>query len=145
MKGLIQRVSCASVSVAGEIVGQIDHGVLLFVGVEVDDTEQRCRRLAERVLNYRIFPDQNDKMNLNVQEAKGALLVVSQFTLSADTSNGNRASFTSSARPEKARVLYNQFVSHLQSFDIQVETGCFGADMQVSLTNSGPVTFLLQA
>lgn len=145
MRGLIQRVTSASVDVAGETVGKIDRGLLLLLGVEADDTDSRCRRLAERVVNYRIFPDSDDKMNLNVQQAGGAVLVVSQFTLVADTRKGNRPGFSSSAPPEMGARFYKQFIHDLRKYTIPVETGCFGANMQVSLVNDGPVTFLLES
>ena len=144
MIALIQRVTYAQVDVAGKTVGQIDGGLLVLLGVEKGDDEQKCRRLAQRVLAYRIFADQDDKMNLNVQQAGGALLVVSQFTLAAETKKGNRPGFSYGAEPTEAKRLYQLFNEHCRATGIKVETGIFAADMQVSSTNDGPVTFWLQ-
>ncbi|XKM13427.1 D-aminoacyl-tRNA deacylase [Orbaceae bacterium ac157xtp] len=143
MIALIQRVKQANVTVNGTIVGQIDKGILVLLGVEKDDDQQKADRLCERVLGYRIFQDENDKMNLNVQQVNGSLLVVSQFTLAADTQKGMRPSFTKGAEPEKAKQLYDYFVTQCQA-KIPTQTGIFAADMQVSLLNDGPVTFWLQ-
>lgn len=143
MIALIQRVKQASVSVDNQIIGQIDQGLLVLLGVEQDDNEQKAIRLSEKVLGYRIFSDINDKMNLNVQQINGKLLVVSQFTLAADTQKGMRPSFTKGARPDKANELYQFFVRQCQQ-QIETQTGKFAADMQVSLINDGPVTFWLQ-
>lgn len=126
-------------------MGAIKKGILLFLGVEADDTAQRCERLVERVLNYRIFSDTEGRMNLNVKEVRGQLLVVSQFTLVANTNKGNRASFSSSASPDKAYEFYEQFLENMRASTLYVQSGRFGADMQVSLVNDGPVTFLLEA
>ncbi|WP_337842278.1 D-aminoacyl-tRNA deacylase [Rheinheimera sp.] len=145
MKALLQRVRQAKVEVAEQIVGQIGCGLLVLLGVEQQDTEQQLKKLADKVLKYRMFSDENGKMNLNVQQAGGALLVVSQFTLAADTNSGLRPSFTPAALPDHAQQLYLQFVSYCRSQGIEVQTGQFAADMQVSLTNDGPVTFLLQS
>lgn len=145
MKALIQRVRCAGVSVGGNEVAAIERGLLVFVGVEQDDDIRRARRLAERVLSYRVFPDANDRMNLNVVEANGGVLAVSQFTLVADTARGTRPGFSTAATPEQARQLYEQFVTFLREVEgMEVPTGVFAADMQVSLVNDGPVTFLLE-
>lgn len=143
MIALIQRVKQASVCVDNQIIGQIDQGLLVLLGVEQDDNEQKAIRLSEKVLGYRIFSDINDKMNLNVQQINGKLLVVSQFTLAADTQKGMRPSFTKGARPDKANELYQFFVRQCQQ-QIETQTGQFAADMQVSLINDGPVTFWLQ-
>ncbi len=143
MRGLIQRVTQAAVSVDGAVVGQIDTGVLLLLGIERGDTLAETTRLLDKVLNYRIFPDVSGRMNLNVREAAGGLLVVSQFTLVADTNKGLRPSFTPAATPEQAQLLYHAFVAALKGCHAPVATGVFGAHMQVSLTNDGPVTFLL--
>ncbi|WP_337880502.1 D-aminoacyl-tRNA deacylase [Rheinheimera sp.] len=145
MKALLQRVRQAKVEVAEQTVGQIGCGLLVLLGVEQQDTEQQLKKLADKVLKYRMFSDENGKMNLNVQQAGGALLVVSQFTLAADTNSGLRPSFTPAALPEHAKQLYLQFVGYCRSQGIDVQTGQFAADMQVSLTNDGPVTFLLQS
>ena len=143
MIGLIQRVRHAKVEVTQETVGQIDHGILLLLGVERDDNEEKAKRLAQRVLNYRIFSDDDGKMNLNVQQVGGQLLVVSQFTLVADTQKGNRPGFSRGASPEHGEKMYHYFVEQCREMGIKTETGQFGADMQVSLTNDGPVTFNL--
>ncbi|WP_288741481.1 D-aminoacyl-tRNA deacylase [uncultured Rheinheimera sp.] len=144
MKALIQRVSSASVTVDQHLVGAINTGLLVLLGVEKDDSEQQLKKLAEKVLKYRVFSDENGKMNLNVQQACGALLVVSQFTLAADTNSGLRPSFSTAAHPELALQLYQDFVAYCRSLGVEVATGQFGADMQVALVNNGPVTFLLE-
>lgn len=145
MLGLIQRVSHASVAVSGDIVGEIDRGILLFLGVQREDTEGSARKLLHKVMHYRIFPDDEGKMNLNVQQVGGGLLVVSQFTLAADTQKGLRPSFTSSAPPEMAEGLYDYFVEQAKQVCPPLATGIFGANMQVSLCNDGPVTFMLES
>jgi len=145
MKCLLQRVTQASVTVAGEAVGEIDRGLLVLVGVEPEDTEQTVTRMTERLLRYRVFSDAEGKMNLNVAQVQGSILVVSQFTLAADTTNGNRPGFSTAAPPEQASNLCDQFADALRKGDVRVETGRFGADMQVALVNDGPVTFLLEA
>lgn len=144
MKVLIQRVRQASVTVDEEVVGGIDRGLLVFLGVEQGDGEAQASRLADRVLAYRVFPDASGKMNRSVCDVGGGLLVVSQFTLAADTDSGNRPSFTPAAAPDVARSLYEHFVAAARKRCARVETGCFAADMQVSLVNDGPVTFLLR-
>ena len=150
MKGLIQRVSSASVTVDDEVVGQIGRGVLLFLAVEQHDDEAAARRLLERVVGYRIFPDEQGRMNQGLTEVGGELLIVSQFTLAADTRKGRRPSFSSSASPEQAERLYGRFVERARALIgsegglNHVATGVFAADMQVSLNNDGPVTFLLE-
>ncbi|MDG6097641.1 D-tyrosyl-tRNA(Tyr) deacylase [Alteromonas sp. ZYF713] len=144
MIGLIQRVSEASVTVAGETVGEIGPGLLILLGVEKDDTQAEVEKLATKLTNYRIFSDQDGKMNLNIRQTGGAVLVVSQFTLVADTRKGNRPGFSRGATPELGNALYEAFIKQLQSMDIQVASGQFGADMQVQLVNDGPVTFHLQ-
>ena len=144
MIALIQRVKNAKVEVEEEIVGEIQGGLLVLLGIEKGDDEQKCKRLAERVLDYRIFADENDKMNLNIQQAQGRLLVVSQFTLAADTKKGNRPGFSNGAEPTEANRLYELFNNNCRDMGIAVENGIFAADMQVSLTNDGPVTFWLQ-
>ncbi|SFN58287.1 D-tyrosyl-tRNA(Tyr) deacylase [Izhakiella capsodis] len=144
MIALIQRTRGASVAVSGEIIGRIECGLLILLGVEKGDSEQKAERLCERVLGYRIFSDENDKMNLNVQQAGGSVLVVSQFTLAADTQKGMRPGFSGSAEPGHAERLYNYFVACCRQRNIGTETGRFGTDMQVALVNDGPVTFWLQ-
>ena len=144
MIALIQRVSSAKVEVDGEIVGQIGKGLLVLLGVEKDDDRHKADKLAEKVLNYRVFSDADDKMNLNVQQVAGEVLVVSQFTLVADTQKGLRPSFSKGATPSLANELYEYFAQKCGE-KVNVECGRFAADMQVSLTNNGPVTFWLQA
>ncbi|MEQ4530180.1 MAG: D-aminoacyl-tRNA deacylase [Mixta sp.] len=144
MIALIQRVQSASVTVADETVGKIGPGLLVLLGVEKEDTEQKAQRLCERVLGYRIFSDENGKMNLNVQQAGGSVLVVSQFTLAADTQKGMRPSFSRGAEPQEAERLYHYFSDCCRQQNINVENGRFAADMQVALVNDGPVTFWLQ-
>lgn len=144
MIALIQRVQHASVVVDGTTIGEIDAGILALIGVEKDDTEAMAQRLLERLLNYRIFTDNEDKMNLSVRDIQGGLLLVPQFTLVADTQKGNRPSFSSAATPEQGRQLFEYFVSQAKDNHGKVETGQFGADMKVSLLNDGPVTFWLQ-
>ncbi len=144
MIALIQRVRRADVTVGSEVVGAIGSGMLLLLGVEAGDTAAELRKLADKVLKYRLFSDEAGKMNLNVQQAGGQLLVVSQFTLAADTNSGLRPSFTPAARPEVAEPMYLQFVDYCRAQGLTVATGQFGADMQVGLINDGPVTFWLQ-
>ncbi len=142
MIALIQRVTHAKVDVNGETVGQINKGLLVLLGVEKEDDQHKADRLAEKVLNYRVFSDADGKMNLNVQQVGGEILVVSQFTLSADTQKGLRPSFSKGASPELAERLYEYFIQKCGQ-KITVFSGRFAADMQVSLTNDGPVTFWL--
>lgn len=143
MIALIQRVSEAAVRVDGEVVGQIDKGLLVLLGVERDDDEAKAKRLVERVTTYRVFGDEEDKMNLNVQQVNGQVLVVSQFTLPADTKKGTRAGFSRGAHPSEAERLYNYFSDRCADV-LSTERGQFAADMKVSLVNDGPVTFWLQ-
>lgn len=144
MIALIQRVTNASVQVENKIVGQIQHGLLVLLAVEKGDDDKKCQRLADKVLAYRVFSDQNDKMNLNVQQVGGDLLVVSQFTLAAETKKGNRPGFSNSAEPLEAQRLYERFNMNCKNKGMHVESGIFAADMQVSSTNDGPTTFWLQ-
>ena len=144
MIALIQRVSSAKVEVDGEIVGQIGKGLLVLLGVEKDDDRHKVDKLAEKVLNYRVFSDADDKMNLNVQQVAGEVLVVSQFTLVADTQKGLRPSFSKGAIPSLANELYEYFAQKCGE-KVKVECGRFAADMQVSLVNEGPVTFWLNS
>lgn len=145
MIGLIQRVSEARVTVEGEVVGEIGAGLLVLVGVERDDTEARAERLLQRMLGYRVFADEQGRMNLSLQQVEGGLLLVPQFTLAADTRKGARPSFSSAAPPELGRRLFEHLVDHAKLAHLQVATGVFGADMKVALVNDGPVTFWLQA
>jgi len=144
MIGLIQRVSRAKVTVADEIVGSIDHGLLILLGIEHKDDEASAEKLVQRIAHYRIFSDKEGKMNNSVIDQQGKALVVSQFTLAADTRKGRRPSFSSAATPEQAEHLYQFFCEKLAKQRIQVETGRFAADMQVELVNDGPVTFELK-
>lgn len=144
MIALIQRVRRASVTVAEKEVGRIDAGMLVLLGVEANDAPAQLKKLAEKVLKYRLFSDEQGKMNLNLTQVNGQMLVVSQFTLAADTQSGLRPSFTPAALPQHAEPLYLQFVEYCQNQGVTVATGQFGADMQVSLVNDGPVTFWLQ-
>ncbi|AGH47230.1 D-aminoacyl-tRNA deacylase [Paraglaciecola psychrophila] len=144
MIALIQRVKQARVQVAGHTVGEIGQGILVLLGVEKNDDEIKARKLSQKVMNYRIFSDQRGKMNLNVKQVEGELLIVSQFTLVADTQSGNRPSFSSAAPAELGEALYQYFTECCQTNGIPCQTGVFGADMQVSLLNDGPVTFQLQ-
>jgi len=143
MKALIQRVTSASVKVEGQIVGEISKGLLLFLGVEKDDDEKKADKLLEKVLGYRVFPDQSGRMNLSLRDVQGELLVISQFTLVADTQKGLRPSFSSAASPEQGKAMYDYFVSESASSGLKIQAGCFGADMSVGLVNDGPVTFNL--
>ncbi|OKY28029.1 MULTISPECIES: D-aminoacyl-tRNA deacylase [Thalassotalea] len=143
MIALIQRVSQASVDVDHNTVGKIEKGLLVLLAIEPEDNEMKAARLAERVAGYRVFEDENGKMNLNVGQAEGDILVVSQFTLAADTSRGMRPSFTGAAAPEFSNTLYQYFCQRLRDKGFRVPTGIFGADMKVSLLNDGPVTFQL--
>lgn len=144
MIALLQRVANASVSVENEIVGTIDCGMLAFIGVERRDSQAQADRLLERMLNYRMFSDTEGKMNLSIRDVAGGLLLVSQFTLAADTNSGNRPSFTPAAPPEAGEKLFDYLVGRARQAHPIVETGQFGADMQVSLVNDGPVTFWLR-
>lgn len=143
MQGLIQRVKHAKVEINNHVVGEISQGILLLLGVEKHDDTQTADKLLHKVSNYRIFTDENDKMNLSLKNIKGELLVVSQFTLAADTKKGMRPSFSSAATPSQANELYEYFVAQAKELGLTIATGEFGADMQVSLCNDGPVTFNL--
>lgn len=145
MLGLIQRVSSASVSVDGKVIGAIQQGILALIGIEKNDTEKQADRLLERILTYRIFEDENEKMNLSVQDVKGGLLLVSQFTLVADTKTGTRPGFSTAMAPNESKKLFEYLVGVAEMKHQPVGAGQFGADMQVSLCNDGPVTFLLGA
>ncbi len=144
MIGLLQRVSSASVSVNGDSIAAIDAGLLVLVGVERGDSEAGAQRLAERLLNYRVFSDPAGRMNLSLRDIGGDLLLVPQFTLVADTGSGNRPGFSAAAPPERGRELFDQLVAAAQAQHTMVQTGRFGADMQVSLCNEGPVTISLR-
>lgn len=143
MRTVIQRVTSASVEVDGKITGQIDKGFLVLVGITDSDTEADCVRIAKKISGLRIFSDENDKINLSLKDVDGKILCVSQFTLYADCSHGNRPSFTNAARPEKAEPLYEFFCAELEKY-VPVERGIFGADMKVSLLNDGPFTVMVE-
>lgn len=144
MIGLLQRVSEARVVVAGRTMGQIDCGLLVLVGVEREDGEAQAERLLQRLLGYRVFPDEQGRMNRSLADIGGGLLLVPQFTLAADTRKGTRPGFSSAAEPEKGERLFHYLCEAARTAHSPVATGEFGADMQVSLTNDGPVTFWLQ-
>ncbi|RUR30236.1 D-tyrosyl-tRNA(Tyr) deacylase [Vreelandella andesensis] len=145
MKALIQRVKNASVTVQGNTVGAIEHGLLALVGVEKGDSEADAEKLLHKLLHYRVFSDHEGKMNNNLQQAGGGLLLVSQFTLAADTRKGLRPSFSSAAPPDEGERLFDYLVVNANARWSNVATGQFGADMQVALVNDGPVTFLLES
>ncbi len=141
---LLQRVTQAKVEVAGDTIGKIGQGIMVLVGFQKTDTADKLEKMCHKLLHYRLFADEADKMNLNVQQVQGGLLLVPQFTLAADTRKGLRPSFSSAAAPETASQLFEQFVEQVALAYQPPQTGKFGADMQVSLTNDGPVTFWLE-
>ena len=145
MKALLQRVSAARVEVDGEVVGAIDQGLLVLVGVEPQDTEASADKLLHKLVNYRVFADAEGKMNLSLGAVGGGLLLVSQFTLAADTKSGLRPSFSTAASPARGEELFDYLVAQARLKHPQVATGRFGANMQVHLVNDGPVTFLLES
>ncbi|WAE52983.1 D-aminoacyl-tRNA deacylase [Stutzerimonas frequens] len=145
MKGLIQRVRQARVEVAGEVVGAIDQGLLVLVGVEREDDQARADKLLHKLLNYRVFSDELGKMNRSLKDIGGGLLLVSQFTLAADTRSGLRPSFSSAAPPAQGEALYGYLLAQARDQHPLVACGRFGAEMQVHLVNDGPVTFLLES
>lgn len=144
MIGLLQRVTAASVAVDGSVVGEIGRGLMVLIGVERGDSETQADRLLERLLGYRVFPDNDDKMNLSLKDIGGGLLLVPQFTLPADTHKGMRPSFTPAAPPAEGEQLFDYLLQRAEQSHASVASGRFGADMQVSLVNDGPVTFWLQ-
>lgn len=144
MKIVLQRVSSAVVKVDGKICGSIGTGYLVLLGIGNDDTEDDCRRLADKIINLRIFSDENDKINLSLGDVGGDLLIVSQFTLYADCRKGNRPNFIQAGKPDKAERLYNYFADYCRSKGKHVEMGIFGADMKVELVNDGPFTVILE-
>ena len=145
MKALLQRVSSASVTVEGRVIGQIGQGFLILLGVAGDDSEKDADYLAEKVVNLRIFSDDNSKFNLSALQIRAGLLVISQFTLMADTRKGRRPSFTAAAPPEQAETLYRYFIRRISETGLNVETGIFGAHMLVSIVNDGPVAIMLDS
>ncbi|MCK9395320.1 MAG: D-aminoacyl-tRNA deacylase [Methylobacter sp.] len=144
MISIIQRVTTAKVTVNNRDIGKIDTGIMALVAVEKADSEKDAQRLLERILNYRIFADSDDRMNLSLRDINGGLLLIPQFTLAADTRKGNRPSFISAAPPEKGKELFDYLQQLARQIYPKVEFGQFGADMQVSLVNNGPVTFTLR-
>ena len=145
MKAVIQRVKEARVRVDGKIIGEIGTGVLVLLGVEIGDTAAQADWMAEKIVNLRIFPDQAGKMNLALQEVKGEMLAVSQFTLAGNCAKGRRPSFDTAADPEEANRLYTYFMGKVWELGVPVQSGIFQADMEVSLVNDGPVTFILES
>ena len=145
MLGLVQRVSSASVSIEGSITGEIGQGILLLLGVQKNDSKADAEKLLQKILNYRIFSDDEGKMNLSLSDVGGGLLIVSQFTLAADTKKGLRPSFSAAAKPDHAEFLYGHFVAQAARIHPVTQSGIFGANMQVSLCNDGPVTFMLSS
>lgn len=144
MIGLLQRVKGASVSVDGNMVAEIDTGLMVLVGIEQNDSEEQAQCLFDKLIRYRVFPDSSNKMNLSLTDVGGGLLLVPQFTLVADTRKGLRPSFSNGASPEQGKQLFEYLVDHARQNYNNTESGVFGADMQVSLVNDGPVTFWLQ-
>ena len=146
MKIVVQRVKEASVEIGNEISGTINTGLLIFLGIENEDGQEDINWLVKKIINLRVFPDDEDKMNLSLKDIEGELLVVSQFTLHASVKKGNRPSFTKSGKPELAKKLYEDFIETLQEGSVtRIQTGRFGAAMQISLINDGPLTFILDS
>lgn len=144
MLALLQRVNFAKVVVDGKVTGQIGKGILAFIGLEKGDNETKCKRMFDKIVKYRMFYDENEKLNLNVEQVSGSILLVSQFTLAANTASGNRPSFDPAMAPSEAKVLYEKFTSYAHSKFPRVEEGIFAADMKVTLENDGPVTFMIK-
>lgn len=144
MKLVVQRVKKAEVKVDGNIIGKIDKGFLVLIGIKVGDTKEQADYLVKKLCNLRVFSDENDKMNLSIKDVKGKLLIVSQFTLYGDCSQGNRPSFIEAARLEEANPLYEYFCNQCELNNIEVQKGIFGADMKVELINDGPVTIIIE-
>lgn len=144
MKLVVQRVKKAEVKVDGNIIGKIDKGFLVLIGIKVGDTKEQADYLVKKLCNLRVFSDENDKMNLSIKDVKGKLLIVSQFTLYGDCSQRNRPSFIEAARPEEANPLYEYFCNQCELNNIEVQKGIFGADMKVELINDGPVTIIIE-
>jgi len=144
MKALIQRVASSQVEVDGKTVGKIDKGLLVFLGLEKKDNELIADKMMSKIISYRVFPDENQKMNLSLKDIKGDVLIISQFTLAADTKNGTRAGFSTALPPIEAESLYDYFIDKINESNLKIQSGIFGADMKVSLLNDGPVTFMLE-
>ncbi|WP_372861069.1 D-aminoacyl-tRNA deacylase [Spongiibacter sp.] len=144
MKALLQRVRSARVDVDGSCIGEIDQGLLVFLGIEKADDESVLEKLLERLLNYRVFADEQGRMNCSLRDVDGGLLLVSQFTLAAETGKGRRPGFSTAAEPQRAKQLYDHALVWLEARHSKLASGEFGADMQISLVNDGPVTFLLE-
>ena len=143
MKIVLQRVKEASVKINGEIYSEINKGFLILIGIEKGDNKEIIERYADKVIKLRIFPDENDKMNLSIKDVNGSILIVSQFTLAGDCKKGTRPSFDKSAPPDEAQKLYEHFISLIKDYNVPVKTGIFGAMMEIGLINDGPVTFIL--
>lgn len=144
MRALIQRVTQASVSIAANQTGKIERGMVVFVGIKKEDNKAKSVSLADKILNLRIFPDDNDKMNLSILDIKGEILVVSQFTLYGNCQQGRRPDFAQAASPPEALELYNEFIKYLKNSGLKISSGVFGAKMLVDIYNDGPVTFMLE-
>jgi len=144
MKTVIQRVTNANVVVEEKVVGEIKQGLVVLIGISNSDTEETVKQMVRKIVNLRIFHDENNKMNLSIKDVNGKILAVSQFTLYADCTRGNRPSFTAAGKPDYANTLYESFINNVKEQGIEVEHGIFGADMKVSLTNDGPVTIMLE-
>jgi D-tyrosyl-tRNA(Tyr) deacylase len=145
MRAVVQRVTKASVSVDNEVVGKISNGIVVLLGVGKDDTEEDAKYLAEKIVNLRIFDDEDGKMNLSLLDVKGQALIISQFTLYGDCRRGRRPSYSDSAPPDLAKALYEKFIELVKNYDVHVETGIFAAHMLVEIHNDGPVTLLLDS
>lgn len=143
MRTIIQRVNGSFVEVNNKIIGKINKGLLVLVGVEADDKQSDIAWLAKKIINLRIFPDENNKMNLSVNDINGEILIISQFTLFASTKKGNRPSYQRAAPPKISFDLYQQFIEEMKKYGLKIETGEFGADMNINLTNTGPVTIYI--
>ena len=144
MRLVVQRVKNSNVVVEGQTIGEIGQGYMVLIGVGPEDTKEIADFLVQKLINLRVFEDENEKMNLSIKDIDGELLLISQFTLYADTSHGNRPSFINAAKPDKANELYEYFVTQIKNSQTPCQTGIFGADMQVSLVNDGPVTFMVE-
>lgn len=144
MIALLQRVTQASVSIEGTVTASIDAGLCVLIGVQPNDNEQSAQKLVDKLMGYRVFPDEQGRMNLDVRQANGKVLLVPQFTLAADTSQGRRPGFSTAAKPDMAEALFNEFCERARQQINDVQIGSFGADMQVALINDGPITFWLE-